>query len=120
MTWGTFAKLHYPELVELGKMRQKQHVLEVRKEQSEWTKEDLFRAVKHFVEWSGRLPLKQDYTPDNGLPSYTTFCKISEQVMVAKLEDCFKQQIGQELALEEDEADSLEREDASFQMDIGI
>lgn len=120
MTWGAFAKRHYPELVELGKMRQKQHVLEVRKEQSEWTKEDLFRAVKHFVEWNGRLPLKQDYTPGNRLPSYTTFCKISEQVMVAKLEDCFKQQIGQELALEEDEADSLEREDASFQMDLGI
>lgn len=109
-TWGNYAKLHYPKLVELGDMRHRQRVLDIRREQSEWTKEKLILAIEHFVEENGRLPLIQEYTTENGLPSYTTFCKISEQVMSNYLEKRFSELIDQNRALQENEAEDLDQE----------
>lgn len=91
ITWGKYTKLHYPELVELSEIRHQQRVLDIRRERSEWTKERLIHAVRQFVEQNGRLPIIQEYTLENNLPSYTTFCKIAEQTMVAYLKKYFTQ-----------------------------
>lgn len=93
MTWGKYAKLHYPELARLGEERHKRLAVDIKKELSEWTEEKLIAAVKHFVEQHGRLPFIQEYIPENHLPSYTTFRKIAEQTMADKLKRHFQEKI---------------------------
>ncbi len=93
MSWGNYAKCHYPELAKLGEERHKQRVLDIRKEQSEWTNEKLMVAVERFIEQHHRLPLMQEFTSENQLPSYTTFRKIAEQVMIGNLQSHFAEQL---------------------------
>lgn len=102
MTLGQNSKLHYPKLVELNEQRHKQKVLDVRSEYAEWTKEKLTIALEKFVQENGRLPLQQEYTHDNGLPSYRTFCKIAEREMVKDLENYFYEDIVQNDLCQED------------------
>ena len=85
MTWGQYVQLHFPALVELGKERHKQHALEIRQEQAEWTEEKLAAAVRQFAAQHGRLPCAQEYSAENALPSYTTFCNIAKQALTGRL-----------------------------------
>ena len=116
MTWGRYAKLHYPELTELNERRHKQRVLDIRCEISEWTQEGLLLAVERFALQNGRLPLKQEYTAENDLPSYTTFCKIAEQTMLGYMENRFGEYICQSAAPQEDDPELHQEECLSFEM----
>lgn len=113
MNWGSYAKRLYPDLVKLGEERHQQRVLDIRKEQMEWTKENLIPAIEHFAKQTGRLPAPQEYTAENGLPSYTTFCKISEQAMVHHLEQRLDEYNKQSHVFKEDAAEMLTGEDLS-------
>ena len=88
-TFYEYGKRYHPELVKLSQTRHRQHVANSMRERSEWTKETLMAAVKHFVEQHNRLPDIQDYTPKNDLPSYTTFCKIAEIALTDHLKEYF-------------------------------
>lgn len=107
VNWGSYAKRLYPDLVELGEVRHQQRVQDIRKEQSEWTKETLIPAIERFAKQTGRLPAPQEYTAENGLPSYTTFCKISQQAMVNHLEQRLDAYNKQSHVFKEDAAEML-------------
>lgn len=120
MTWGRYTKLHYPELAELNEQRHQQCVLDIRFEMSQWTEEKLILAVENFAQQNGRLPLSQEYTAENGLPSYTTFCKIAEQAMVGYLENHLSEYICQSDVLREDDAELCQAEGLSLGMNLTL
>lgn len=93
MTLGEYGKLHYPELVELREIRHRQHVLDTRKEISEWTEGKLLAAVTGFFERHNRVPQVNEYNAENGLPNYTVFCKIAEKFLTNHLTDYFQEDI---------------------------
>ena len=116
MTWGQYTKLHFPELVELGEERHKQHAAEVRQEQAEWTEERLTAAVRQFAAQHGRLPYKREYSAENALPSYTTFCNIARQAMADHFEEAFGELLRQDEASQAEDAEELNQQGPSFGM----
>lgn len=118
MTWGEYGKSYYPELAELNQQRHIRRVLDIRAELPEWTKGKLLLAVETFAQQKGRLPLKQEYTTENGLPSYTTFCKIAEQAMVDYLENHFSEYCIQSDLLKDDEMSQVENPSCGMELTL--
>ena len=111
-----YGRRYHPELVEASETRHRQHVADSMRERSEWTKETLIAAVKHFVEQHGRLPNIQEYTSENNLPSYTRFCRIAEIALTDYLEDYFCEYLNQTPSLQENDTDAIEQDESSLGM----
>jgi len=108
-----YGKQYHPELVKQNATQHRQRVADSMREKSEWTKETLIAAVKHFVDQHNRLPDIQEYTPQNGLPSYTTFCRIAKTALADYLKEYFCEYMNQTLTLKENGADAIEQDESS-------
>ena len=93
ITWGEYAAEKYPEYVELRELQHKEKIQESRKEQSQWDVEKLYNAVMSFVVENKRLPKKEDFKIENGLPNYTVYCKIAERYVTEYLEKKAEQEL---------------------------
>lgn len=105
-----------PSLVEQNEARHWSNMLKSRKELSEWTEEKLVDAVMTFAEQHGHLPSKQEYTSENGLPSYIMFCKMAEQILTESLERNFEKYFVQNNDLEQDEEKLDEEQSCGMQI----
>lgn len=90
MTFFEYGKENHPDLIKLGKLRQRQHIAKYRM-QREWTQDMVVSAIGQFVQRHHRLPFPQEYTSDNDLPSYKTFCRIAVTSFNVNLEMVFCQ-----------------------------
>lgn len=108
-----YGKQYHPELVKQNETRHRQRVADSMREKSEWTKETLIAAVKHFVDQNNRLPDIQEYTPQNGLPSYTTFCRIAKTALTDYLEAYFCEYMDQTITPKENGTDVMEQDESS-------
>jgi hypothetical protein len=120
LTFFEYGRQFYPELVELSETRHRQHVADRMREKSQWTKETLITAVQHFVEQHGRLPDIHEYTSDNNLPSYTTFCRIATIALTDYLEKHFYEYINQTLSPKEVDTDAIEQDESSLEMTMAL
>lgn len=90
LTLVEYGKKYHPELVELSGLKHRQRLSRSRKEKSLWTKGRLIEAVGQFVKCNGRVPEFYEYTVDNHLPSYETFCDIAKTALQNSLEEYFR------------------------------
>lgn len=96
LSWGAYVAEKYPEYVELRELQHKEKIQESRKEQNQWDVEKLYNAVMSFAVDNKRLPIKEDFKIENGLPNYTVYCKIAERFM----SECLEKKIERELQIE--------------------
>ena len=95
MTWGAYVVEKYPEYVEIRELEHKEKIQEFHREQAQWDVEKLYNAVISFAIENKRLPKKEDFKIENGLPNYTVYCKIAERYMT----ECLEKKIGQNLEI---------------------
>lgn len=119
ITFFEYGKRHHPELVTLSETRHRQRIADSVRERSDWTRETLIAAVRHFAEQHDRLPAVQEYTSSNGLPSYATFCRIAEAAMTDYLAGCCLGYADQSASLKEADAETAEQEE-SFGMTMTL
>jgi hypothetical protein len=119
MTFFEYGKRHHPELVALGEIQHRQRIAESVREKSEWTRETLIAAVRHFAEQHDRLPSVQEYTSANELPSYATFSRIAETAMTDYLAECCLGYANQSASLKETDAETAKQEE-SFGMTMTL
>lgn len=96
VSWGVYVAEKYPEYVELRELQHREKIQEYRREQIQWNAEKLNNAVMSFVEKYKRLPKKEDFRMENGLPNYTIYCKIAERYMT----ECLEKRIEQEFKMD--------------------
>lgn len=87
MSWGDFTLAKYPKLVEQREQRHRERAVSAKKEMTEYTTDMLITAVTEFAKEHGRLPEKEEYTPQNGLPGYMTFSHIASRLLTEYLEE---------------------------------
>ena len=110
MTLKEYTEQNYPEFEEIAQCIRSGAL----SERSEWNLERLFAAVEHFTEQHGRLPLAPEFTPENNLPYYTSYCNIAARALTVHMEYLFRENIAQGTALQEDAAEVPERQGPSF------
>ncbi len=105
-----YGRQYYPELVKLSELRHRERISDSMRGKTEWTKEMLIDAVRHFVDQYDRLPEMQEYNFKNDLPSYTTFCRIAEIDLTDYLKNYFYEYLNQTPSLKEDDTDVMEQD----------
>lgn len=77
---------HYPELMQKSRQTSYQAISQTKRLFRDSDFYGLLLAVQNFYMEHGRMPVPDDYTVENGLPSYAVFKKYAEQILNDDLE----------------------------------